>query len=42
MGWAWIAFCSIAFRRRRLRFGQPVEVAAAREPQSTTTTGKLP
>jgi membrane-associated phospholipid phosphatase len=44
MGWAWFAFCSIAFGGRRLRFGQPVEIATAGGPQSTTTTttGKRP
>ena len=28
VGWAWFAVCSIAFGGRRLRFGEPVEVAA--------------
>jgi undecaprenyl-diphosphatase len=27
VGWAWFALCSIAFGGRRLRFGEPVEIA---------------
>jgi undecaprenyl-diphosphatase len=34
VGWAWFALCSIAFGGRRLRFGEPVEIATQAAEQS--------
>jgi membrane-associated phospholipid phosphatase len=42
LGWVWFTICSVAFGGRLLRFGAPVEMAAATTRQATPSRARAP